>query len=57
MLDLVKGQLEHSIDLLSRAIDLTGLNALRLRAWAVRQKEDNAAILPRCMLELGARIR
>ena len=29
-----------------------GLNALRLRAWAVRQKDD-AAILPRGVFELG----
>ena len=32
---------------------LRGLNALRLRAWVVRQKEDDAAIFPRGVFELG----
>ena len=32
---------------------LRGLNALRLRAWAVRQKEDDVTILPRGGFELG----
>ena len=36
---------------------LRGLNALRLPVWAVRQKEDDGAILPHGVFELGARIR
>ena len=52
MLDLVKSQLEHTTDLSSWAVDLTG--AGRAEAACVRLRQmDDAAILPRGVFELG----
>ena len=55
MLDLVKSQLEHTIDLSSWTVDLGGLGVPRLRAQAVpEKKKEDAAILPHGVLEPGA---